>query len=121
MGIAQKYFDKKFEAIERAQREAQKKKKLPLAKPSHAQPTPTSHVVTGSAPKILTVTEVADLLQIPKSSVYEKTRVRRGAAPPLPCRRVGKYLRFFDTEVMEWLVGLPQNKLVRRTRKKIAA
>ena len=68
------------------------------------------------APKILTVQQVADLLQVPKSSVYEKTRVRRGAAPALPCRRVGKYLRFFDSEVMAWLVALPQNKLTRRKR-----
>lgn len=83
----------------------------------NAQPTS----VMGSAPKIMTVAQVADLLQIPKSSVYEKTRVRRGAAPPLPCRRVGKYLRFFEEEVLTWLVALPQNQLVRRTRKKIAA
>jgi predicted DNA-binding transcriptional regulator AlpA len=73
--------------------------------------------ITAQTPRILTVAQVADLLQIPKSSVYEKTRVRRGAAPPLPCRRVGKYLRFFDTEVMNWLVALPQNKFVPRKRK----
>jgi predicted DNA-binding transcriptional regulator AlpA len=85
----------------------------------NAQPTPNP--VTGQAPKILTVAQVGELLQIPPSSVYEKTRVRRGAAPPLPCRRVGKYLRFFEAEVLTWLVALPQNQLVRRTRKKIAA
>jgi hypothetical protein len=80
----------------------------------NAQPAPSPS--TGQA-KILTVKQVADLLQIPKGSVYEKTRVRRGGAPPLPCRRVGKYLRFFDTEVMGWLVALPQNKPVQRKRK----
>jgi len=80
----------------------------------NAQPTPNSSM--GQA-KILTVEQVADLLQIPKSSVYERTRVRRGAAPSLPCRRVGKYLRFFDAEVVAWLVGLPQNNLVRRERR----
>jgi predicted DNA-binding transcriptional regulator AlpA len=85
----------------------------------NAQPTPNP--VTGQAPKILTVKQVGELLQIPPSSVYEKTRVRRGAAPPLPCRRVGKYLRFFEAEVLGWLVALPQNQLVRRTKKKIAA
>jgi len=65
-----------------------------------------------TALKILTVQQVADLLQIPVSSVYEKTRARsfHGAIPPLPCRRVGKYLRFFEGEVMAWLVGLPQNR-----------
>jgi hypothetical protein len=73
--------------------------------------------ITTQTPRILTVAQVADLLQIPKSSVYEKTRLRRGAAPPLPCRRVGKYLRFFDNEVMDWLVALPQNKFVQRKRK----
>jgi predicted DNA-binding transcriptional regulator AlpA len=78
---------------------------------NNAQPT------TAQTPRILTVAQVADLLQIPKSSVYEKTRVRRGAAPPLPCRRIGKYLRFFEAEVMAWLVGLPQNQSARRKRK----
>jgi excisionase family DNA binding protein len=74
----------------------------------NAKPTPDP--VTGQSPKILTVAQVADLLQIPKSSVYEKTRGRHGAAPSLPCRRVGKYLRFFESEVLQWLVSLPQNK-----------
>ena len=71
---------------------------------------------TAQPPKILTVAQVADLLQIPKSSVYEKTRRRPNTTPPLPCRRVGRYLRFFDSEVMAWLVALPQNKLVQRKR-----
>lgn len=74
-------------------------------------------VAVQAAPRILTVAQVADLLQIPKSSVYEKTRVRRADMPQLPCRRVGKYLRFFEAEVMGWLVALPQNKLVQRKRK----
>jgi excisionase family DNA binding protein len=77
----------------------------------------TVNPVLQQALKILTVAQVADLLQIPKSSIYEKTRVRRGVAPPIPCRRVGKYLRFFEAEVMEWLVALPQNKLVQRKRR----
>jgi predicted DNA-binding transcriptional regulator AlpA len=81
---------------------------------SKAQPTPNA--VTGQAPKILTVQQVAALLQIPRSSVYEKTRSRPNSTPPLPCRRVGKYLRFFDIEVVAWLVALPQNKLVKRKR-----
>jgi predicted DNA-binding transcriptional regulator AlpA len=79
------------------------------------QPAPSP--IIGQAPKILTVQQVSDLLQIPKSSVYEKTRVRRSGVPPLPCRRVGKYLRFFEAEVLDWLVGLPQNNLVQRKRR----
>jgi excisionase family DNA binding protein len=81
----------------------------------NAQPTPNSPSVT-QASKILTVEQVATLLQIPKSSVYEKCRTRRGAAPALPFRRVGRYLRFFDTEIMEWLLALPQNSLAQRKR-----
>jgi predicted DNA-binding transcriptional regulator AlpA len=71
-----------------------------------AQPNTTTAQMV---PKILTVAEVGELLKIPPSSIYEKTRARRGSTPPLPCRRVGKYLRFFESEVLEWLVGLPQN------------
>jgi excisionase family DNA binding protein len=73
-----------------------------------------SNTIIERAPRILTVEQVATLLQIPKSSIYEKTRSRRGEVPPLPCRRVGKYLRFFEAEVMSWLIALPQNNLVRR-------
>ena len=80
----------------------------------NAQQTPSP--IVGQAPKILTVAQVADLLQIPKSSVYEKTRHRRGDTPPLPCRRIGKYLRFFEAEIMAWLTALPQNNLVQRKR-----
>ena len=78
---------------------------------------PSSNQVLGPTPRILTVQQVADLLQIPTSSVYEKTRVRRSGVPPLPCRRVGKYLRFFEAEVLAWLVALPPNKLVQRKRR----
>jgi predicted DNA-binding transcriptional regulator AlpA len=90
-------------------------------KMKQTQQLPTNSI-TGQAPppKILTVAQVADLLQIPKSSVYEKTRSRHGGTPPLPCRRVGKYLRFFEAEVLGWLVHLPQAERIRRTRKKAA-
>jgi predicted DNA-binding transcriptional regulator AlpA len=71
----------------------------------NAQPTLT---VAGQPPKIMTVQQVADLLQIPKSSVYEKTRRRPNTTSPLPCRRVGKYLRFFEGEVLDWLTNLPR-------------
>ena len=79
--------------------------------------TRSSNLGTGQAPRILTVKQVGELLQIPPSSVYERTRSRRGGVPPLPCRRVGKYLRFFESEVLEWLGALPQNKLTRRKRR----
>ena len=80
-----------------------------------AQPTPNP--LTGQAPRILTVKQVGELLQIPPSSVYEKTRFRSNGVPPLPCRRVGKYLRFFEAEVLNWLTALPLNILARRKRR----
>lgn len=57
--------------------------------------------------EILTVPEVANLLKVPPSSIYEWTRFR-GTNRKLPHRKVGKYLRFIRSEVMAWLVGLPQ-------------
>lgn len=67
---------------------------------------------------VLTVQQVADRLQIPKSSVYEMTRFRsrlNGTPPPLPARRVGRYLRFIASEVDAWFLALPP---VRKTSKR---
>jgi predicted DNA-binding transcriptional regulator AlpA len=73
---------------------------------------------TTNAPiTILTVEQVAARLQIPKSSVYEKTRFRgaQASVPALPHRRVGKYLRFIAAEVDAWFLALPTTtKLMRR-------
>jgi hypothetical protein len=86
-------------------------------KPNATGTTDTNHavIVPISQPAVLTVAQVADRLQIPVSSVYEKTRYRAGNVPPLPCRKVGRYLRFFASEVDLWLVSLPQ---VSRTTKR---
>jgi hypothetical protein len=83
---------------------------------------PTLNPVTGQASKILTVQQVADLLQIPKSSVYEQTRSRPNTTPPLPCRRLGKYLRFDFDSVMRWFSALPESgSRKRKTAARIAA
>jgi len=50
---------------------------------------------------LLTVDEVAGLLKVPKSWVYERTR-RRGLEQ-LPHLRLGKYLRFEETAIQEYL------------------
>jgi predicted DNA-binding transcriptional regulator AlpA len=66
---------------------------------------------------VLTVEQVADRFQIPKSSVYEMTRFRSrsNGRPPLPVRRVGKYLRFIGAEVDGWFLALPQaNRTAKR-------
>lgn len=46
----------------------------------------------------LTVNEVAQLLQVPKSWVYDRTRDGR-----IPCLKVGKYVRFDRVQIDAWL------------------
>jgi excisionase family DNA binding protein len=52
---------------------------------------------------ILTPEELATRLKVPKSWVYEKTRSRGRYGKPLPCLRLGRYIRFDWTKVVEWL------------------
>jgi len=51
--------------------------------------------------QLLTVQEVANLLRVPVSWVYGRTRKR--SLERLPAYRLGKYWRFRETEVMEWI------------------
>ena len=50
---------------------------------------------------LLTVAEVARLLRVPISWVYERTR-RRGL-DRLPHFKLGKYLRFSERDIFTWL------------------
>jgi excisionase family DNA binding protein len=50
---------------------------------------------------LLTVEEVAELLKVPVSWVYERTRHRAGDR--IPGFRLGKYWRFRETDVLAWL------------------
>ena len=54
---------------------------------------------------LLTPAELAARLKVPKSWVLEKTRERAKVrnANPLPCIRLGKYLRFSWVAVCEWI------------------
>lgn len=51
--------------------------------------------------ELLTVEEVAALLKVPISWVYSRTRTRRGET--LPHIRLGKYIRFREEDVREYL------------------
>ena len=51
--------------------------------------------------KLLTIDEVAAFLRVPKSWVYDKTRVSDRIG--FPVIRVGKYLRFDLQKVLKWL------------------
>lgn len=47
---------------------------------------------------LVTVAEVARLLGVPRSFVYEKA-----AKGQIPCYRAGRYLRFRVSEIERWL------------------
>ncbi len=73
-----------------------------------------------SGGQIMTVTEVAALLQKPVSAIREmcKSRAQKGLHP-LPFYRVnGKGVRFDRAKVMEWLSGMPERHA--RPRRTIA-
>jgi len=53
------------------------------------------------ADALLTVADVAELLRVPVSWVYERTRTR--SANRIPGFRLGKYWRFRKSDVSAWL------------------
>jgi len=62
----------------------------------------TLHSVFGVVNEtLLTPREVAEMLRVPISWVYERTR-RHGTAR-LPHLKIGKYLRFRKEDVLGWL------------------
>lgn len=48
---------------------------------------------------LLTVKELADVLNVPVSSIYKKTRLGNNAIPHL---RIGKYIRFVLADVLSF-------------------
>ncbi len=56
---------------------------------------------------LLSIPEVAERLNIPKSRVYELARQGNG----LPTMRIGKYLRISPPALEAWLARQPQNGL----------
>lgn len=56
--------------------------------------------VASSVPTILTPQEVAQLLRVELSWIYEKSRLRQ--RHPLPTHRIGRYLRYNRDEVLAW-------------------
>jgi excisionase family DNA binding protein len=57
--------------------------------------------------ELLTVSEAAALLKVPMSWVYERTR-RRGLER-IPHFKLGKYLRFSQRELLDWLERIRRN------------
>lgn len=66
------------------------------------QSVPTKDVLNPS--DILTPAQLASRLQVKLSWIYEKSRTggTHGRAP-LPVMRVGRYLRFYWPDIVEWM------------------
>lgn len=71
--------------------------------PSHAAPesAATAGEPAAKPNRLLTVHEVAELLRVPVSWVYSRTRKR--TIDRLPGYRIGKYWRFSETEILAWV------------------
>jgi hypothetical protein len=53
---------------------------------------------------ILTPTQLAERLQVKPSWVYEKCRRRaKYSGEPMPCLRIGRYLRFYWPDICDWM------------------
>ena len=68
---------------------------------STAAPCPTmnAHALPLAQP-LMTADQVAALLAVPRSSVYEYARRQH---EPLPSLRVGRHLRFHRADIERWL------------------
>ena len=62
---------------------------------------PNSIEFTDITSPLLTAEEVAELLKVPVSWVYERTRKR--AVDRIPGFRLGKYWRFREADVLAWI------------------
>jgi excisionase family DNA binding protein len=58
-------------------------------------------MVAPTSASLISVEEVAELLQVPVSWVYERTR--RRTTDRIPGFRLGKYWRFREGDVIAWI------------------
>jgi excisionase family DNA binding protein len=54
--------------------------------------------------RLLTVKEIANILSVPITWVYERARLN--GEDQIPHRKLGKYLRFDRQEVLDWAGGM---------------
>ena len=76
------------------------------------EPGASGNPVTLRANALLTAHEVAEILKVPVSWVYEHTRPGCGA--PLPHTKLGKYLRFFAADILNYLEAIRSRDLPRQ-------
>ena len=73
----------------------------PDRKPNAAPPYAATRQDERLHARLMTVGEVAELLQVPSSWVYERTRLR--CHNRIPGIRLGKYWRFQRMDIMHWI------------------
>src|ERR1700680_587716 len=90
----------------------------PLENKMQRKPRPTGMTGTSGVPsnptttpmEVLGVSEVAKLLGVPDSSIYEWCRFRAtNKGSVIPHRRLGKYLKFLRHEVEAWILQMPHD------------
>ena len=59
------------------------------------------HHQKNSGQKLMTIDELAEMLDVPKGWIYQRTRERSPST--IPFYKLGKYLRFDPNEVWAWL------------------
>jgi predicted DNA-binding transcriptional regulator AlpA len=74
----------------------------PAAVPATGASAPVVPISSSHEP-ILTGEQVARLLQVKPSTIYEFTRRRANGRDPMPCLRAGKFLRFKWSAIEKWL------------------
>ena len=65
------------------------------------QKTDVPREASGCSDDLVTVSQIADFLQVPSSWVYGRTRSR--GSERIPHFKLGKYLRFSKSEVIDWI------------------
>jgi excisionase family DNA binding protein len=77
---------------------------LPIAQPRNISiHRPKNSLLGGFCmdQNFLTIPELAERLKVPKSWLYSRTRETGPGA--IPRVKVGKYIRFVESDVMDWL------------------
>jgi excisionase family DNA binding protein len=73
---------------------------------SHSEKTTQETAMGMQFDELMTVREIAEVLKVPVSWVYERTRIKGSAR--LPHIKMGKYLRFSPSQVKSWLEQFQQ-------------
>jgi excisionase family DNA binding protein len=70
----------------------------------YRNPSTLHPFLQGQSSELLTISELAAILKVPRSWIYAHTR--SNSRTRLPYIKIGKYLRFYEAEVREYLQEL---------------